>query len=171
MVNDGAHTHVCFRSTESVVTVRVCGVCKWSLVTSRDTDMHVANCAALTWAHVSSRRCVWRKQRTRDRRKYVCYKRKECAGSCIRVLWLFRLPIQISLSHRVSLAVLWKNSLVCDSAQMRFAATRNLWSRLRLVVFFRKWRVGARFVLVPVGGVCQWCLVLQTCVLRMVVVL
>ena len=63
------------------------------------------------------------------------------------------------------------NSRACDFTQMCFAATRSLWSRLRLVVFFRSWRVGARFVLVPVCGVCQWCLVLQNCVLRMVVVL
>ena len=36
VVDDGAHTHVCLRSTESVITVRVCGVCKWCLVTPTD---------------------------------------------------------------------------------------------------------------------------------------
>ena len=36
VIKDVVYTHVCFTSTESVVTVRVCGVCKWCLVTQTE---------------------------------------------------------------------------------------------------------------------------------------
>ena len=39
---------------------------------------------------------------------HVCCTNKECTWSCFRLLWLFRLHVQISFSHPVSLAVLWQ---------------------------------------------------------------
>ena len=61
------------------------------------------------------------------------------------------------------------NSLAADSRRMCFAATRNVWSRLGLWRSFSKWRVG----ICDGSGlwVCQWCVVTQSCVLQMVVLL
>ena len=39
---------------------------------------------------------------------HVCCTKRECTWSCFRLLWLFRLHVQISFSHPVSLAVLWQ---------------------------------------------------------------
>ena len=88
----------------------------------------------------------------------------------VMLLWLFRLHVQISFSiiqPSCFACSALANSRACDLTC--FAAGRSLWSGLWCS--FSKWRVGTRFVLVPVCGVCQWCLVLQTCVLQMVGVL
>ena len=61
VANDGAHTHVCFRSTESV----------WRQQRTRDPWRVVAG----------ANTCVLQ----------LCYRHKECAWSVIRLLWLFRL--------------------------------------------------------------------------------
>ena len=101
---------------------------------------------------------------------HVCCTNNECTWSCFRLLWLFRLHVQISFSHPVSLAVLWQilGHVISRRCVLRQHGVCGRGSGLWCS--FSKWRVGTRFVMVPVCGVCQWCLVLQTCVLRMAVV-
>ena len=146
----------------------------WLLVVSSHTRTHAhapththTNTHIRTHAHMF----VAYKQRrpVQCLRTYTCVLRKQ-GMHAVMLLWLFRLHVQISFSiiqPSCFACSALANSRACDLTC--FAAGRSLWSGLWCS--FSKWRVGTRFVLVPVCGVCQWCLVLQTCVLQMVGVL
>ena len=74
---------------------------------------------------------------------------KECVWSYIHLLWLFRLHLQISLSHRGLWQILWRviprgcvlrQHVICGHGS-------GLWRS------FTKWLAGTCFVMVPVGFV------------------
>ena len=109
------HTHVCFSSTKSGVTVPVC----------EDAHMCVANaCAARIWAHVISHTCTWPR---REPGIIVCARAHLCcrskASGCL-----------VARAAFVMFGCVTSNRCVLQAcADMRFAAGGAVVTWLRVV--------------------------------------
>ena len=91
VVSDVAHTHVCFRSTKSGVTVPVCEVCQWCLLTHTCARrMHVlllyirvGHPSSLSHTHTCACACAWPMQRTRGQFAHTHTHTHMCVCVCV----------------------------------------------------------------------------------------
>ena len=142
MVSDGAHTHVSFRSTESVVILSAARVLQKPAPSLSDLCVCVCVCA---FVRISEARHPWSRFRSLQG---VCIRRHLRRGRrcCLGCISFYQCYTRVYVADAGTAEKPW--SVMSDIRTYTCVLHKHTWC----------------VVTVPVCGVCRWCLVTQTCV-------